>query len=75
MLRIRRVLLSLGGLACATGVFLLAAAPSPPQEEPEYVGSAFCAECHVDAWEEFDGSVHDLVYRLLFYLFCHCFLQ
>lgn len=37
----------------------LAAAPSPSQEEEEYVGSDFCAECHVDQWEKFQGTVHD----------------
>lgn len=59
MLRMRRVLLGLGGLACVSSVFLLVAAPSPPQEAPEYVGTDFCAECHVEAYDTFKGTVHD----------------
>lgn len=49
-----------GVLGVAAVLFLtLAATPSPSQDEDEYVGSDFCAECHVDQWEKFQGTVHD----------------
>lgn len=39
--------------------FLATGASAPAQEEPEYVGSDFCAECHVDQFEKFQGTIHD----------------
>lgn len=42
----------------AVALVLLWAPPVWSQEEPEYVGSDLCQECHADQWESFEGSVH-----------------
>lgn len=55
----RFVLAAGGGLLVCAGLFLSVAAPSPPRQEPEYVGGDLCAECHVGQWDLFQGSTHD----------------
>ena len=57
----RKLLMAAGALAVAGGFFLAGVAMSPAQEEPYYVGSDTCADCHVDQWEKFEGTIHDSV--------------
>lgn len=53
-----KTLLGLGAAGVGAAILLVAGAPSPAQEQAEYVGSDLCAECHVDQWDKFEGTVH-----------------
>ncbi len=55
----RTVIAGAAGLLLSGALFVLLAAPSPTQEEPEYVGGDLCAECHVDQAAKFEGTIHD----------------
>lgn len=54
-----KFLAAVGVFGAAVLMFAALAAPSAPQEEAFYVGSEFCAECHVDQFEKFQGNAHD----------------
>lgn len=61
----RKVLFGAGAVLALVLLLFVAAAPSPAQEQSEYVGSDFCAECHVDQWDKFEGTIHDDVLERL----------
>lgn len=47
-----------GAFAVGAFLFMSLAAPSSAQEPAEYVGPDLCAECHVDQWDKFEGTIH-----------------
>lgn len=55
---LRMLLASAAGLAGAVMLLVLAAA-APAQDEPAYVGTELCAECHVAQHATFQGTLHD----------------
>lgn len=60
---LRAVVAGFTGLLLAGAIFFMVGAPSPAQEQPEYVGEDLCAECHTDQWDKFEGTVHqDVLY-------------